>query len=306
MLPQDRFDKFEPHDERLAGMQLSRYAGSVTSGRRTWCHSLQVEGGEVGHLHYAAGTTVGAGSVGGMVVVFRLGGVRVCGDGEAAVFHEFALYPDGVVPPSRYLEGAHEFVVWSERVPAGIATGPLPLPPSLIEKVWRLILRLRETGQAGPCQAEFDAVVDGAAASAGAPLAPPLLRAQRLLDADWSGGRPSARVAAQAGVSTAYLCRLFKSAFGTSVSRYQRLLRVSRAAGLLWGSCLPIDAVAAVCGFTDQSHLTRQMLDLFALTPSVFRRLAPCVGNARLAHIDLLSEPMQVLDACALLGQSMF
>jgi transcriptional regulator GlxA family with amidase domain len=90
-------------------------------------------------------------------------------------------------------------------------------------------------------------------------------------------------------VSTEHLCRQFKAWCGTSIGRYIRLLRLNRAAGLLWGTAIPISEIAFLCGFCDQSQLTREMDALFSLSPHSFRQMAPCIGNARLAAVGRIS-----------------
>lgn len=74
-----------------------------------------------------------------------------------------------------------------------------------------------------------------------------------------------------AGVSRFHLARLFKAATGESPHRFLLRLRVERAASLLSSDELPIAGVAAVCGFADQAHMTRQFRAAKGTTPGAFR-----------------------------------
>ena len=48
--------------------------------------------------------------------------------------------------------------------------------------------------------------------------------------------------------------------------------RIERAREMLARSALPIKAVAAECGFSDQAHLTRLFSSAYGQTPAAFRR----------------------------------
>ena len=50
--------------------------------------------------------------------------------------------------------------------------------------------------------------------------------------------------------------------------------RIERAREMLARSALPIKAVAAECGFSDQAHLTRVFAATTGETPAAFRRRA--------------------------------
>ncbi len=68
------------------------------------------------------------------------------------------------------------------------------------------------------------------------------------------------------GLTPAYLDRAFARAVGVPPHRYQVQLRVIRAKGLL-ETGMPIDAVARLTGFADQSHLGRHFKRLVGVSP---------------------------------------
>lgn len=95
-------------------------------------------------------------------------------------------------------------------------------------------------------------------------------------------GATVANAARDLGLSPRSLQRLF---YGLDLPQpdYWRLLsRARRAAAELAGS-LPLAAIAADCGFSDQAHLTRETLRWFGQTPRQMRRDG--------ATLSLLAQP---------------
>jgi AraC family transcriptional regulator len=87
-------------------------------------------------------------------------------------------------------------------------------------------------------------------------------------------GRPSVTgLARAAGVHPVYLTRLFRKAYGRSISGFVRKLRAERAADLLAQTDLAVSAIAAQLGFADQSHLCRTFRAEIGLAPSAYRAL---------------------------------
>ena len=76
----------------------------------------------------------------------------------------------------------------------------------------------------------------------------------------------------QAGVSEAYLRRLFKDALGMSPKRYVTDLRLQRAKQLLTESNLTVGEVAAACGFSGICHFSAAFNAQTGTSPSVYRR----------------------------------
>jgi transcriptional regulator GlxA family with amidase domain len=85
-------------------------------------------------------------------------------------------------------------------------------------------------------------------------------------DADGIG-----ELAAKTGVSRYALIRAFKRRFGLSPEDVRRQLRVERARTLLAGSA-PLVDIAAAAGFSDQSHMTRELRRLVGIAPAAYRR----------------------------------
>ncbi|WP_031074903.1 helix-turn-helix domain-containing protein [Streptomyces sp. NRRL WC-3742] len=78
-------------------------------------------------------------------------------------------------------------------------------------------------------------------------------------------------LAAVAGVSPSHFTRAFRASTGQSPHRYLVRLRLERARRVLLTTDTPIAAVAQLCGFADQSHLTRTMRLHTGVTPAGLR-----------------------------------
>ncbi len=74
-----------------------------------------------------------------------------------------------------------------------------------------------------------------------------------------------------------------RTAFGSSLAGLARRRRLEAAADLLAADAASISDVAALCGFSDQAHLTRAFKALYGLTPGTFRR-EKGVGVRRSIH----------------------
>ncbi|MGG7568075.1 helix-turn-helix domain-containing protein [Rhodovulum sp. DZ06] len=68
--------------------------------------------------------------------------------------------------------------------------------------------------------------------------------------------------------------RAFRASFDMPPYAFVKARRLERARALLARSALPIKAVAADCGFSDQAHLTRMFRAAYGATPAAFRRRA--------------------------------
>jgi AraC family transcriptional regulator len=80
-----------------------------------------------------------------------------------------------------------------------------------------------------------------------------------------------AEVAAECRLSRGYFIKAFRAATGLTPHRWLVEHRVSEAKALLLTD-LPIAEIASVCGFADQSHLTRVFTQVVGMTPGVWRR----------------------------------
>jgi AraC-like DNA-binding protein len=77
----------------------------------------------------------------------------------------------------------------------------------------------------------------------------------------------TAALAAELGLHPAWLARAYRAAAGEGVQEAARRGRVGRAVQLLRRSDLALAQVAADCGFSDQSHMTRDFRIVLGRTP---------------------------------------
>ena len=95
-----------------------------------------------------------------------------------------------------------------------------------------------------------------------------------LLDGDLEVDLSLATLAAQVNLSKAQFVRLFRNATGTSPHRYVMQARLRRARHLIETTITPLGEVAAVAGFSSQSHMSRAYVDTYKQTPGVARKRA--------------------------------
>lgn len=102
-------------------------------------------------------------------------------------------------------------------------------------------------------------------------VAPELRRSWRLLVAS-GGTAPVADLADATGWSRQHLARRFRDEFGLTPKLAGRLIRFERARRLLEvAPSLSIARVAAECGFYDQAHLARDVVELAGCPPTRLR-----------------------------------
>lgn len=77
-------------------------------------------------------------------------------------------------------------------------------------------------------------------------------------------------LAEQAGLSEFHLQRMFRASFGVSPHGWQEARRIERAKALI-GAGEGLAAVAADCGYSNQSHLTRAFRTATGVTPGAWR-----------------------------------
>lgn len=80
------------------------------------------------------------------------------------------------------------------------------------------------------------------------------------------------QLAKQAGLSLSAFERRFKKTFHMTPRSYIRHLRVHEACYLLSHSKHPLAEIAARCGFSDQSHLSREFSRIMKKTPLTYRK----------------------------------
>jgi AraC family transcriptional regulator len=79
------------------------------------------------------------------------------------------------------------------------------------------------------------------------------------------------RLAAAAGLSEFHFARMFRASVGLPPHAYVLARRLDRARRLLAATELPLTDIAAACGFTHPSHLTRHFRAAFGGPPGAWR-----------------------------------
>lgn len=98
-------------------------------------------------------------------------------------------------------------------------------------------------------------------------------RAKEMIDAGLAGNVKLADIASACGLSVGYFARAFRRTCGIAPHQWLMQRRVERAQHLLRTTALPIAAIAADCGFADQSHLARVFTRTTGMSPGVWRRV---------------------------------
>jgi len=73
-------------------------------------------------------------------------------------------------------------------------------------------------------------------------------------------------------LSAFHFARKFRAAYGCPPYAYVLTKRVARAQAQLANPAVPLKAIAAACGFSDQSHMTRLFRRTLGVTPAEYRR----------------------------------
>ncbi|HET7171614.1 MAG TPA: AraC family transcriptional regulator [Gaiellales bacterium] len=98
-------------------------------------------------------------------------------------------------------------------------------------------------------------------------------RVREHLAAHASEQTPAAELERIAGMDRYTLARHFRRAYGTSPDRYRTMRRLALARAEIAAGA-PLARAAADAGFADQSHMTRQFVRAYGLTPGRWARLA--------------------------------
>jgi AraC family transcriptional regulator len=88
-------------------------------------------------------------------------------------------------------------------------------------------------------------------------------------------------IAGAAGLSKYHFGKAFKQSMGMTLHRYVLSRRIRRAQGLLRKTNLPLAAVAAAAGFSNQSHLTTLFSVRTGVSPNLYRQNARRISVAR-------------------------
>jgi AraC family transcriptional regulator len=81
-------------------------------------------------------------------------------------------------------------------------------------------------------------------------------------------------IAAGVGVHPIHLARSFRRHFGCSPAQFTRFRRVEKAAQMLTRSERPLSEIALSCGFSDQSHFTKDFSRSLGVSPGKYREAA--------------------------------
>ncbi len=104
-------------------------------------------------------------------------------------------------------------------------------------------------------------------------LAPWQLRRATDFMIDRLSGDPTiAELAQECGLSATYFARAFRQTAGVSPHQWLIRRRIERARELLLDGELGLAEIAVVCGFVDQSHLTRMFARIVGESPGRWRR----------------------------------
>lgn len=99
--------------------------------------------------------------------------------------------------------------------------------------------------------------------------------------ADPGGGWTPARLAQDIGISPRSLRRDIVQVTGLPPQSLAGIFRARHALGLLQTSALPLADVAAVAGYADQAHLTRDLVRFTGDTPAVWRQSGRILQDSR-------------------------
>lgn len=97
-------------------------------------------------------------------------------------------------------------------------------------------------------------------------------RAMELMRADLGGALSLAHIARQCHLSLSQFSRAFKQSTGIAPHRWLLQQRVEQAKVRLADPTTSLASIALICGFADQSHLTRVFSRYTGLTPGAWRR----------------------------------
>ena len=162
-------------------------------------------------------------------------------------------------------------------------TGGAIEPPTPDERRWVVderaqrraheLGRLIVEGDASPLDVELLALELMASATGAAPArAGAWLERMRERIADAPASPPTTReLALECGVHPVYLARAFRAAYGTGIGEYARVRRAEHARRLLEQGALPLATLALTAGYTDQSHMTRDLRRFLGATPVAVR-----------------------------------
>jgi AraC-like DNA-binding protein len=212
-------------------------------------------------------------------LVYGVGGPAIESSGAGQVVkRRLMFHPKGYAHSLAFCGPTHVLAI---ELPPLAAPGRMrpavstPLPATLYDRVWRVMLRIAENEPNAAITAALGELIEGAGRFMAEPKPAWLWAIVDHLHADWRATQSVRALALRFGVSAQHICRTFKRHLGITIQQYGVLLRLDRARGLLWGTGMPISEVAAETGFADQSHLTRVLGVHSERTPARLRLMGP-------------------------------
>jgi AraC-like DNA-binding protein len=231
------------------------------------------------HDTYAIGMTTAG------VQVFRYrGGRHVCLPGQVHVLHPDELHDGG---PGTAAGFAYRILyIEPELVREALGGGPLPFvtepvhdPAPATDDFARILAGLADPMGDLARSDTADAVAGLLSALSGRPKdggpidLPAVSRVREHLSAHAGEQTPAGDLERIAGLDRYTLARHFRRAYGTSPDRYRTMRRLGLARAAIQAGVPPARA-AADAGFSDQSHMTRQFVRAYGMTPGRWARIA--------------------------------
>ena len=94
-----------------------------------------------------------------------------------------------------------------------------------------------------------------------------------LLSAHWNRSLTLSDLSEATGAHPVTISKHFRKYFSCTLGEHRRRLMIARSMPLITESRMTLSAIAATCGFADQSHFTRCFHQLTGFRPGAFRRL---------------------------------
>ncbi|MBS1527814.1 MAG: helix-turn-helix transcriptional regulator [Bacteroidetes bacterium] len=99
---------------------------------------------------------------------------------------------------------------------------------------------------------------------------------EEVLRSGFPGKLTLAMLSREVDVHPVHLCKYFRKYVGCTISEYVRKLRIEKSLGILLKDNGPLTDVAYACGFSDQSHFSRNFKEMIGTTPLQYRKM---MGN---------------------------
>jgi AraC family transcriptional regulator len=83
---------------------------------------------------------------------------------------------------------------------------------------------------------------------------------------------PLQEIALIIGVHPVTISKFFRKYFSCTLGEYQRKIKIEKSIQLIKESKLSLTEIAFLCGFTDQSHFTRNFKNMTGFLPKKFQQ----------------------------------